>query len=235
MKRTVLVGLCTLIAGFAIGVFFKFHMFPITSATPMRSTMNAVAAAPSDNLILAPAPAPASSQPPLDREDNLLLLARAGEALEAIKARDYQALAQMVHPEKGVTFTPYSTVDPDGDLCFTADQIALAAGDTHPYIWGVTDGKGEPIELTVADYFDQFVFNADYTRAPQIGVDTVLASGNALENVSASFPGARFVEFHYSGLDPASLGYDWCSLKLVFEAVQDQWMLVGLIHSEWTI
>ena len=233
MKRTVLISVCTLIIGFAIGVFFKFHMFPITSETPMRSTMNAVAAAPSANLTITLTPA--STQPPLDWEDNTVLLDRAGEALAAIKAKDYQTLSQMVHPEKGVTFTPYSTVNPDEDLCFTSAQIAQAAQDDHPYIWGVTDGMGEPIELTIGDYFDQYVFNADYTQAPQIGVDTILAAGNALENVSSSFPHARFVEFHFPGLDPNSLGYDWCSLKLVFEVSQNQWMLVGLIHSEWTV
>ena len=233
MKRTILLSICTLIIGFAVGIFCKFHLFPITSAAPMRSTMNAVAAAPSANL---PATlTPSSTEPPLDWQDNTVLLERAGEVLEAIKAQDYQTLSQLVHPEKGVTFTPYSTVNPDGDLCFTADQIAQAAQDAHPYIWGVTDGMGDPIELTIADYFQQYVFNADYTQAPQIGVDTILAAGNALENVSASFPHARFVEFHFPGLDPNSLGYDWCSLKLVFEVSQNQWMLVGLIHSEWTV
>lgn len=30
-------------------------------------------------------------------------------------------------------------------------------------------------------------------------------------------------------------GYDWCSLKLVFECYQGDWYLVGLVHSEWTV
>lgn len=39
----------------------------------------------------------------------------------------------------------------------------------------------------------------------------------------------------FSGLDEQMAGYDWCSLKLVFECYQGDWYLVGLVHSEWTV
>ena len=63
----------------------------------------------------------------------------------------------------------------------------------------------------------------------------LLNTMNALENVAAAFPDGRFVEYHFPGLDPQMEGYDWCSLKVVFEAYNNQWYLVGLIHSQWTI
>ena len=236
MKKTVLLPIFTLVIGFAVGIFFRFSVLPSTSGTPTRSTMNAVSApasaAPSLSVSLSPSLNTSSG---LDPEDNGVLLKRAGEVLEAMKSRDFAALSQMVHPDRGVTFTPYSTVDPDCDLCFTPAQIAAAAEDGTSYVWGVTDGKGSPIDLTIPAYFDQYVFNADYTQAPMIGVDTVLASGNAMENVTDSFPHGRFVEYYFPGLDAANMGFDWCALKLVFEVYQEQWMLVGVIHSEWNI
>lgn len=237
MKKAVLIPIVTLVAGFAVGMFFRWSVFPSTSGTPTRSTMNAVSA-PATTAPMLPAtlaPASETAPPALDPTDNVLLRERADQVLAAIGDRDFKALSRMVHPDRGVTFTPYSTVDPDCDLCFTPSQIAGAAEDSSSYVWGVTDGKGDPIDLTISGYFEQYVFNADYTQAPMIGVDTVLASGNAMENVAASFPYGRFVEYHFPSLERENMGFDWCSLKLVFETYGDQWMLVGVIHSEWTI
>ena len=117
----------------------------------------------------------------------------------------------------------------------TAQQIAALDQDETVYTWGVLDGKGTPIQMTGKEYFQRYVFNADYTQAPQVGVDEVLSTGNAMENVRDSYPDGRFVEYHFPGLDDRREGYDWCSLKLVFEPYQCGWYLVGLIHSEWTI
>ena len=167
--------------------------------------------------------------------DNFPLLSSACAVVRAIQERDYDTLAAFVHPEEGVTFTPYSTVDRDSDLRFTAAQVRQFSTDQTVYTWGVSDGLGSLIELTPAEYFSTYVFNTDYTQAPEIGVDRILQSGNALENLTEAYPGCRFVEFHFPGLDPANAGLDWCSLKLVFSPSDSCWQLVGIIHSQWTI
>ena len=148
---------------------------------------------------------------------------------------EYEALAALVHPEKGVTLTPYSTVEPSCDRNLLPAQLVLLPEDDIPYVWGIEDGTGAPIELTGREYFERYVFNADYTAAPETAVDTVLMQGNALENVASAYPEGRFVEYHFPGLDEQMAGYDWCSLKLVFECYQGDWYLVGLVHSEWTV
>lgn len=175
------------------------------------------------------------SQSPLDRRDNTLLLERAGQVLESLKTEDYAALSQLVHPQRGVTLTPYSTVDPIRDNVLTQADVAKLATDDQISLWGLYDGSGNPIRCTGTEYFDRYVFNTDYTQAPQVGIDTILISGNALENVTAAYPDGRFVEYHFPGIDPALEGFDWCSLKLVFEEWDNDWYLVGLIHGEWTI
>ncbi len=231
MRRILLCSVVALLAGFSLGVLCGSGVL-----YPGDLTLNAAAANSALPMIeLASSPLSTEAPAVLDRADNVLLMDRAGEALEAMKAKDYAALSALVCPERGVTFTPYSTVDPDCNQTLTADQIAGLAGDDTVYAWGLQDGSGSPIKLTGADYFDAFVFNADYTQAPIVSIDTVCASGNAMENVVESYPGGRFVEYHFPGLDPTLEGYDWCSLKLVFEEYQGQWCLTGLIHSEWTI
>lgn len=173
--------------------------------------------------------------PALDPEDNFALLHAAGLACEAISRRDFTALASYVHPDRGVTFTPYSTVDFDTDLTFTADQIRALEQDQTTYVWGLEDGRGLPIQMTMAQYLDRYVWDADYTRAPELGIDQIITGGNALENLAEAYKGCRFVDFCYPSADPVNDGLDWSSLKLVFQAGEHSWYLVGIVHGEWTI
>lgn len=168
-------------------------------------------------------------------KDNFFLLDSACSAALAMQQRDWDALSSFVHPELGVTFTPYSTVEPNVDLNFSAKQIKKLAEDDTPYVWGMTDGKGDPIQMTMLDYFERYVYNVDYCQAPQIGIDRIMVSGNALENITDAYPDCRFVDFCYPSIDPAYGGADWCSLKLVFQALDGHWYLVGVVHGEWTV
>ena len=65
--------------------------------------------------------------------------------------------------------------------------------------------------------------------------ETVQAAGNALENVQEVFSDCRFVEYYYPGIRPENESFDWCALKVVLAPYNEEWYLVGLIHSEWTI
>ena len=152
-----------------------------------------------------------------------------------IKDGDYAALARHVHPDYGVVFSPHATVTLTTNRRFTANQVALFAADTAVYVWGVNNG-GEPIEMTPASYFAEFVFPRDYLNASVIGVDRIVRSGNALENITDEFPGIRFVDFHIPGDDKPPLeGLDWSSLRLGFEEHEGRLWLTVIIHSRWTV
>lgn len=152
-----------------------------------------------------------------------------------IKEGNYDALSQVVHPEYGVVFSPYATINLASNKCFTVTQVAAFANDKNKYVWGKYDGKGDPIELTPSEYFKRFVFDKDYTLASEIGVDTIIKSGNSLENIKEVFPDARFVDFHIPGLDQASGGLDWGSVRLGFEEYKGELKLTVIVHSEWTV
>lgn len=176
-----------------------------------------------------------ASAPALDHADNTRLLERADAVVKALAEQDYEGLSRLIHPVRGVTLTPYSTVTPECDQVLTSEQVSGLAEDEQIYTWGVEDSTGAPIRLTIRDYFARFLENADYSQAPQRSVDLVFMQGNALENAADAYPEARFVEYHYPGLDPDMKGYDWCSLKVVLEDYGEEWYLVALVHSEWTI
>lgn len=215
MKRAA-IPLILLLAGFALGLL---------CSVSLRSPASPVS--------------PSSSQEELSQTQPSLtttsLLRAAAAVTEALQAKDYETLASYVHPTRGVTFTPYSTVNFQQDKQFSAQQIKHLAQDTTTYTWGYEDGRGDPIQMTMTQYFERFVFDADYTQAPQVGIDQVMTSGNALENITEVYSGCHFVDFCYPSRDPASAGLDWCSLKLVFTGEDTGWRLVGVVHGEWTI
>ena len=190
-------------------------------------------------LQLTPAGSGSSSQATqedfLDSKDNFPLLSTACAVVRALKEQDYALLSSYVDPDRGVTFTPYSTVDFTTDLNFSAQQIGTLATDNTKYAWGFQDGIGTVIELTMAEYFDAYVFDADYTQANQIGIDRIVISGNALENLNQAYSGCRFVDFCFPGAQSDPQGLEWHSLKLVFRPGESQWYLVGIVHGEWTI
>ena len=168
----------------------------------------------------------------ISQTDNVSLVECAMEVAAAFRNGDYSTLTAYVHPEEGVTFTPNSTVDFNSNLNFSLDQLAAAAQDTTLYVWGIGSDGSTPIKLTISDYVSQYVCDAAYTSAPYLGVDQVLFSGNALENVAESYPDCRFVDFYCPGSTDNSR--DWSALKLVFSWYQNEWYLVGVIHSAWS-
>lgn len=223
MKKTALLCILALLLGGMAGLLVNLAALGGMGLLP-----------PEDPAVTIPA-LPLATPEPLDPADNTLLLDAGDRVLEALKERDYAGLAELVHPDLGVRFTPYSTVDPDSDLTLTAQQVRQAGSDKNKYTWGTIHGSGAPIRLTIGQYLDDYVFNEDYTTAPLIGADYVIASGNALENVDDAYPDGRFVEYYFPGVEPQYEGIDWCALKLVFQDYQGGYRLVGVIHSQWTI
>lgn len=165
----------------------------------------------------------------------MLVVKLACQAVETMKQGDYEALSRMIHPEKGVLFAPYSTVDPETNLTFSAQEIARLEENTKKYFWGSSNGSGLPIELTLLEYFKTFVFHTDYTMVPEIGVNQILKTGNSLENVLQVYEDGVTVEFHFPSLSEKTEGMDWCSLKLVFEPYEKTYKIVAIVHSQWTI
>lgn len=163
-----------------------------------------------------------------------IVTARASEVLEALSDRDMERLSALIHPVKGVRFSPYAFVS-DSDLVFTADLLAGLLSDPTEYLWGAYDGTGYPIEMTFDKYYGQFVYDRDYVNAEQIGYNKRIGFGNSIDNSLEYYPGANVVEYHFSGFDPDFGGMDWSSLRLVFQKSGSVWYLVGVIHDRWTI
>ena len=166
---------------------------------------------------------------------NAELASLAYTVLEYIHDGDYNALAKITHPEYGIVFSPYATINLTANKCFQSGQVAAFGEDTNLYVWGVYSGSGEPIELTPGDYFREFVYGKDYLSAPVVGINHLVRSGNALENITDVFRDAQFVDFHIPGSETnGNEDFGWSSLRLGFEEYDGNLRLTVILHSEWT-
>ena len=168
-----------------------------------------------------------------DVSENLLLTTV--RVLQLLKDKNMDDLSDFIHPTKGVRFSPYGYVDIENHLVFKAEEVNELEDNTQVYTWGAYDGSGEDIELSFNDYYDKFIFDEDFSNPQIIGNNVIVGIGNSLVNIEEVYPDGRFVELHFEGFDPQYEGIDWRSLRLVFETVDGNWYLVGIVHDQWTI
>jgi hypothetical protein len=156
---------------------------------------------------------------------------RSRDVLSALQKRDINALALLIHPQKGVRFTPYGFVGEVDRVVMRNELVSLWNSNTR-YFWGLYDATGKPIRRTFKDYFKRFVYDRDYASTKRIAVGEIQKT-NKYINVFERYPGAVVLDYLYTGdVDFAEL--DWRSLRLVMEEFEDVWYLVGVIHDEWT-
>jgi len=165
----------------------------------------------------------------------------AAQAVLALRDHDMVELAALVHPIKGVTFSPYTFVRTlqgapgEAHLVFPRDQVAGLWSDPAVRHWGYYDGSGESIDRTFQAYYAEFVYDVDFAQPEEIGFDEFIGQGNTINNIREAYPLGVPVEYYFSGFDPQYGGMDWRSLRLVFEQADGSWYLVGIVHDEWTI
>ena len=156
------------------------------------------------------------------KQSEVILVSLSKDILKTLSARDFKALAVYVHPELGVRFTPYTFVDIKKDRKLTASQFMNITQPKKKLLWGEYDGSGEPINMTISEYFNRFVYDADFLAKGQVTVNEITYSGNTANNVKEAYPGCEFTEFMIPEIDPQYEGADWRALRLVFKKENDK-------------
>ena len=168
-------------------------------------------------------------------ESNPILTELNKKILTAIKKKEYQSIASYVHPQLGLRFSPYATVDVNNDAIFQAAELVKIMKDDTQLFWGNYDGTGDPIDLSAKEYFAQFVYDADFLKAEKVMINRSSAQGNSINNITSVYRDCDYVENYFSGFDKKYDGMDWRALRLVFQKEGNRYYLVGLVHDQWTI
>ena len=178
---------------------------------------------------------PVKSQASSVERVNSEVLEASGAVLRAFMARDGKSLAALVHPKKGVRFSASAYVDRENDIVFSAAQAGQFWKDRKIYAWGFADGSGEAIELNPSAYCERYILDHDFLDSSTVSVDSDRARGNTSNNAAVVYPQGTRVEYYFSPASGKGVAeFDWAALRLVFEKIDGAWLLVAVIHDEWS-
>jgi hypothetical protein len=163
-----------------------------------------------------------------------------------VKTKDFVSLSDFVDEELGLFFSPYYSFSESQGRRFTKEEVRTFFIDTKKNLWGYQDGSGQEILLTNNEYFNQYIYSSDFISTGKESLNHSLANGNTpsldevINNVYKSqiLNGNEifYIEYYISGFDPKYEGMDWQSLALIFvNKGNNQWKIVGIMHSQWTI
>jgi hypothetical protein len=172
---------------------------------------------------------------PKDLDYRKLLAGREQKVIMALKQRDMDALATLVHPEKGVRFSPYVFINPDSDVVFSAERIRSFFQDRTERIWGYYEDTATPLKLTNEAYFKSYVYDDNYAFADKINYNREIKGSLTAGNVFEIYPRTIVIEYLCSKSGNPDDASAWRDLKLVFAAEGKVWYLVGIVHDQWTI
>lgn len=152
-----------------------------------------------------------------------------------IKNHNYQALDSLIHPEKGIRFSPYASIS-EADKKFSKEEFALlfTKNKNQKYTWGAYDGSGDPIILTAPEYFKKFVYDAKFENPEKLELNKTIGKGNTVNNIHTFYKDEDFTESYFSGSKQKE-GLDWKSIRLIFKQIDGQYYLIGIVHDQWTI
>jgi hypothetical protein len=157
------------------------------------------------------------------------------KVLQLLGTNKPRALADWVHEELGICFSPYAYADSARMRCMTAKGLRyLASIPDSMRRWGEQDGTGEPLRLSWNQYRRRFIWDKDYSQLGTRRNAPASARGNSPLNVYTQFPGAAVVEYHVPGNERYAY-MDWGSLYLVYLFRDGRWWLRAVVHDQWTI
>lgn len=171
------------------------------------------------------------------RRKDSILLKLTQNILTILKNKNYSAFANYIHPSEGIRFSPYGYVDTVRDIKFSKLKFINETGNPEQemIVWGAFDGTGDPIKMTLNNYLQRFVYDVDFSKPEKRIVNEFIGGGNSLNNLLSVYKNCDFTESHFSGFEKKYDGMDWRSLRLVFRNRNGRFLLVGIVHDEWTI
>ncbi|MGY3715064.1 hypothetical protein ACWE42_06030 [Sutcliffiella cohnii] len=158
----------------------------------------------------------------IEDEDNII--DKSIDTIGYLQTNDWEQLAQLVHPEKGLLFSANAQIDAD-DVLFSNEEVALFDKEENVYSFSpqiettpanfinkeLLSKEGEQVEFTVSSF--------DQSQVPT-NLDE--------NNITEVFPDAQFVEY----FSPPSTNDEdnWQAIRLVFEKERRHHYLVAIVR-----
>lgn len=149
--------------------------------------------------------------------------------LKTLKEDDMQSFSKYVDPNLWVKFSVYWYMT-DDDVVLQKEQL-LWSRDELITRW-MYDWSGDPIIMTIREYFKNFVYNQDYSQAPEVLKWDMITRGNSIININEYYPNADCIEYYFPSFNPDYGWMDRESLVLIFDKTTHY--LIWIAHEQAT-
>lgn len=156
----------------------------------------------------------------------------ANEAITNIKDKNFKNLSKIIHPINGLTLSNTTEIKVSSMTAIPKDTVAnWDIDDEKKYKWGVLDGEGKEIELTLKEYYDLYIYDTDYINKAEISYSKFQQRDDSKKNnVYEVYKEGIVVEYFDKGTKRNNY-VDWKSIYLCFEKYNNTWYLSGIVHS----
>ena len=163
------------------------------------------------------------------------LLLRAKLALAAISNEDAETIASIVHPGQGIRISPDMNVTQES-IVLKPKDIKEHLNDEKKFKWGIEDGTGDPIVLTLNEYLQtRAEIFSGVTDVLTGDIATIGKRRSSAPNTTATFFASDVLVVSYRIQASHPENHDWQTLWMVFRQKNGVWFLVGLVNDQWTI
>lgn len=177
------------------------------------------------------------SNPDITVNTENAIISHANSVLEAIHNKNYKKLSTYIDPQKGVVFSPYAYVDESvlKENHFTKQSIISFGESKNKKLWGYADGSGDPINMTMGEYIDRYVYDNEFLHVKNIRANqSLFKKSNGVDNSLKYFPGKTFVDY-YKKPKEGETEFDWSNLRLIFNQEGNNLYLIAVVHHQWQI
>ncbi len=149
-------------------------------------------------------------------------------AIDAISDRNITALAQHIHPDRGVVLSDLPHFARGFPHFDRASLIEASSKSSNRYLWGYTPGRGKPIRKSLLNYFDDLMPSF-------IGFDRVEKSSDLRGFEVGAF--SRIIGYRFLWLEPYAHNkqHNWHGILVLLTPYQGAWYVVGILRDYWTI
>lgn len=155
------------------------------------------------------------------------------QAIKSLKEKNMESLSQIVWID-WVIFSPYNNINTWHKKIFK-DSFKNLFSNTQIINRWVYDWSWEPINLNFKDYFDKFIYDVDFSTAPEKILNKVVQRWNIINNIETFYPGSQTIEYYFSWFDSQYEWIDRKSLTLIFSKTWNNRYLIWISHWQRTI
>lgn len=176
-----------------------------------------------------------------DTSTEQTIIQKADQIVSLLKNKSVMSLKGFIHPIKGVRISNDGYIDIKRDVIIKASEIDSLINDDTKLLWGYSDGKGDPINLSIEDYFSKYL-SIDFTGSQKRYNQAARGGSNTLLDIQGVYTDDNFVNYYIpynstymdEGVEkPQTM--DWRAINLVFEEYNGELYLIGIITDNWTI